>query len=83
MHLRKASHRNTQLHVAAIGNLSVWYSYETPVAYRVDGAPIVVRQNEWGPTTGRHIREIEAAEHATGERIDGATFERQLAALVP
>lgn len=83
MHLRKTSHRNTQLHVVDIGNLSVWYSYQTPVAYRVAGAPIVVRRNDWGPTTGRHIREIETAESASGERIDGATFERQLAALVP
>lgn len=83
MHLRKASRRNTQLRVVDIGALSIWYSYETPVAYRVAGSPIVVRRNEWGPTTGRHLREIEAAENGTGERIDGATFERQLAALVP
>lgn len=55
---------------------SVWFSYHTPVAFRVNGA-IVCRQNDWGPTTGKHLNWIEPNK---AKRISGAEFERQLAA---
>lgn len=41
-----------------IGTLTVWYSYETPVAFQVAGNDIVVSENLWGPTTGKHLNWI-------------------------
>jgi hypothetical protein len=38
------------------GPLAFWFSYETLVAFLDPIAgEIVVRQNDWGPTTGKHI----------------------------
>jgi hypothetical protein len=50
-----------------------WFSYRTLVAFKALGGPIVCRQNEWGPTTGKHLNAIEPDHSA---RVDGETFER-------
>lgn len=36
-----------------------YYSYKTLVAYRKNGQGLVVRQNEWGSTTGKHLNWID------------------------
>ncbi len=54
--------------------LTVWFSYQTPVAFQVDGFARVVRRNDWGPTTGKHLNAIDGGDHKT--RVDGETFER-------
>lgn len=41
-----------------IGNLEVWFSYDTPVAFRAPGFGMVKLRNSWGPTTGKHLRWI-------------------------
>lgn len=33
----------------------VYFSYETPIAFRAVYGPLIVRENEWGPTTGEHL----------------------------
>lgn len=59
--------------------LSVWFSYQTPVAFAALGVR-VVRRNEWGPTTGKHLNQIDGGDKAAKEeRVDGDTFNRVLA----
>jgi hypothetical protein len=41
----------------SLGNLTVWFSYDTIVAF-MDGHGKVVSENVWGPTTGKHLNEI-------------------------
>lgn len=55
--LTKGSNRNTQAHVVRIGNHEFYFSYQTCIAYRgpLGSARIA---NHWGPTTGRHFREM-------------------------
>ena len=60
-----------------VGPLSVWFSYKTPVAFRAPGIPIVVRKNEWGPTTGKHLRWIDGETSKTAKtRVSSEEFER-------
>jgi hypothetical protein len=40
-------------------DLSVWFSYSTPIAFFHPDCGIVVRENVWGPTTGKHIGIVE------------------------
>jgi hypothetical protein len=47
-----------------LGRLSLWFSYETLVAFQVDGFPRVVRENVWGPTTGKHLNAIDGGDHS-------------------
>jgi len=59
----------------SIGSLDVYFSYKTPVAFHMMGKHIVVRQNNWGRTTGKHLNWIDGGAKAT--RISGAEFEKQ------
>ncbi len=60
-----------------IGYLRVWYSYKTPVAFMVLGQPKVVRENDWGPTTGKHLNAIDGGDKRS--RVPSADFELLLA----
>lgn len=61
--------------------LRVWYSYKTPVAFCVPGpGAVVVRENVWGPTTGKHLNAIDGGGPAKKARVGGADFEARLAA---
>ena len=40
-------------------NYTLWFSYETPIAIYVPGQGTFVRENNWGPTTGRHLNAID------------------------
>ncbi|MFA5323715.1 MAG: hypothetical protein WC373_13670 [Smithella sp.] len=55
---------------------SVYFSYDTPVAFHTPKTGLVVRRNDWGPTTGKHLNWIDGGNKAA--RIPGAEFERQL-----
>ena len=41
-----------------IGPLDLWYSYKTVIAFRTPATGLVVSENLWGPTTGKHINAI-------------------------
>lgn len=56
-----------------VGTLTVWFSYKTPVAFQADGSPRVVRRNDWGPTTGKHLNAIDGGDKKN--RVDAETFE--------
>ena len=62
-----------------IGNLTLWFSYKTIVAFRVAGQHPVVRRNDWGPTTGKHLNLIDGGD--TASRVHSETFDRLLSEL--
>jgi hypothetical protein len=57
-----------------------WWSYETLVAFRVPGHPMVVHENVWTKTTGKHLTLIDGGR--LKERVDADTFKRLLKELV-
>ena len=62
-----------------LGDLSVWFSYETPIAFEVYGQPRVVRENIWGPTTGKHLNAIDGGDkEAKARRVSSDEFNRAL-----
>ena len=61
-------------------NLTLWYSYQTILAFRGWGYPRLVRQNSWGPTTGKHLNAIDGGEKSS--RLPGDVFEAKLAAVL-
>ena len=36
----------------------VWFSYKTPIAFRTLTTGLVISENDWGPTTGKHLNSI-------------------------
>lgn len=58
-----------------VGPLTIWFSYQTPVAFQLDGPERVVRENKWGPTTGKHLNWIDGGNHK--ERVSSEEFERR------
>jgi len=45
--------------VFTLGEVDVYFSYDTPVAFRSPSTGLVVRQNEWTQTTARHLTAID------------------------
>jgi hypothetical protein len=56
-----------------VGKLTVWFSYETPIAFQVEGQRQVVRENSWGQTTGKHINQIDQGDRK--DRVGKNEFE--------
>lgn len=44
-----------------VGRVTVYYSYSTIVAFRA-GNGLRVRENDWGPTTGKHLNWIDGGD---------------------
>lgn len=67
-----------------LGGLTLWFSYRTCVGFdEYDGRGPVVRENEWGPTTGKHLNYIDGGDKAC--RIlagNGNGFQTKLAAAL-
>jgi hypothetical protein len=55
----------------AAGNC-YWFSYSTLVAFSKPGHPRVVHENDWGPTTGKHLNWIDGG--AKKHRLNDAAF---------
>ena len=71
---RHESNRNTKCYSVRVGGLECFISYETVIAFRYPGMRLR-RHNDWGRTTGRHMKEMCA--HDWPE-VDERTFEREL-----
>lgn len=71
--------RNTRAHRLDFGPHELFFSYETLIAYRGPAYPHGVRRpNDWGPTTGRHFRELDCANFGS---LTGDAFEAELARI--
>jgi len=42
-------------YIVHVGNLSLAFSYRTIIGFSVGGSRWVIRENVWGPTTGKHL----------------------------
>ena len=42
-----------------IGDLRLYFSYRTVIAFDTPETGTVVRENAWGPTTGKHLNRID------------------------
>lgn len=52
------------------------FSYETVVGFRAPGQNWVVRENNWGPTTGKHLKWIDGgSKEAQKLRMSEDAFE--------
>ena len=61
-----------------VGDVDFWFSYETCIAFWVRSAGLVISENVWSNTTGKHLNKI-------GDkflRIPHADFERKLQQLL-
>jgi hypothetical protein len=52
---------NNCTRVAVGNNLTLWFSYKTVVAFRV-GPEMVVHENYWSKTTGKHLNLIDGGD---------------------
>ena len=46
----------------SIGDLDLYFSYDTVVAFRTPQGGFFVRENDWGPTTGKHLNWIDGGD---------------------
>lgn len=60
-------------------SLTIWFSYQTPVAFETGGKR-VVRSNDWGPTTGKHLNAIDGGNRKS--RVSGEEFEKLWAEMM-
>ncbi len=77
MRLIKGSDRNTQCHYIRLMGVVVYFSYETPIAFEYRGE-YYRRRNVWGPTTGRHMKEMGVTGSYFTEMEDGEAFNKLL-----
>ena len=61
-----------------LGELTLYFSYRTVVGFHTYQDGNVVRENDWGPTTGKHLKYIDNGRKS--ERISGELFEQRLEA---
>lgn len=62
-----------------IGTVTIWYSYQTTIAFMADGKK-TVRVNSWSSTTGKHLNAVDfGTKDAKAARVSGEEFERLLA----
>jgi len=62
--------------VFELPSISIYFSYETPVAFESIKTGLIIRENDWGPTTGKHLNWIDSDK---SKRVSGDEFEKKLA----
>ena len=63
-----------------IGDLEIYFSYETCVGFRTSKTGLVVSENIWGITTGKHLNWLDGGRKQ--HRISNDDFEKQLVEVV-
>lgn len=58
-----------------VGKLTIAFSYNTVIGFHA-GHGWVVRQNSWGPTTGKHLNALDGGKPK--DRLSGSDFENAL-----
>ena len=64
--------------VVTIGDLSLAFSYQTVIGYRCRGGWTLC-ENEWGPTTGKHLNHLDPDRT---NRVHRGDFEAGLSAAL-
>ena len=75
-----------------LGDLTLWFSYQTLVAVKLDhvstgriplGHTMIVRENDWGPTTAGHLAHIDGqTQEAQAARLPGDDFAAEAEAMI-
>lgn len=61
-----------------VNELSMWFSYETMIAFQAPETGLVVHQNDWSTTTGKHLNEIDGGDYqAKNARLSGSEFAKK------
>jgi len=69
----------TNLRTVTLGDVTVWFSYETPIAVLAPALGTVVRQNEWTGITGGHMSLIDGGTaEARKKRVSKEAFDMSL-----
>lgn len=63
-----------------IGPLSIYYSYDTIVAFNYNGKSLTVSKNQWSVTTGKHLNAIDGGNKK--QRLPRNEFEARLQAVL-
>ena len=63
-----------------IGELTLWFSYKTCVAFMAPGTGRKVSENYWGSTTGKHINSIDGNNKKA--RLKSDEFEAELSSIL-
>lgn len=63
-----------------IGTVDLYFSYVTLVAYRDPEDGLVVHENDWSPTTGKHLKDIDGGKK--DDRLPDGEFEAKVAAML-
>lgn len=58
-----------------VGNVTLWFSYRTVVAFSTPETGLVVRENDWKGTTGKHLNWIDGGNKIAGPMDDKASSE--------
>jgi hypothetical protein len=59
-------HTMYNLHRMAIHDFVIWFSYNTPIAFKLNyNTPIVVCQNVWSQTTNSHLNSLDGGSKAS------------------
>ena len=61
----------------SVGEMDFFFSYQTLVGFAKPGLGRIVRDNVWGPTTGKHLNEIDHGRKS--DRLSESDFARALA----
>jgi len=61
--------------LVSIGNLDLYFSYDTVIAFSSKYTGLIIRKNDWSTTTGKHLNAINS-DHSI--RIQGDEFEYML-----
>lgn len=83
MHISIVQSENNKLTKVYVGPITLWFSYNTCVAFRTDRRGGVVRKNDWSATTGKHLNIIDGgSKDAKDKRVDGEAFEQALSEVM-
>ena len=67
--------------IVQLDDSSVAFSYNTPIGFATALGGWTTRENDWGPTTGKHLNWLDDDQGVTADRLDSDEFENQLAAF--
>lgn len=74
--LIKLENLGPNFHLATLENKKIWFSYETIVGFENPNGKLSVRQNVWGPTTGKHLNRIDGGDK--NARLDENRFNAEI-----
>ena len=65
--------------IVYVGSLTLAFSYKTIIGFQMGWGSWVIRKNEWGPTTGKHLNYLSDTKET---RVESDEFDAQLRAVL-